>query len=424
MKTSLPRRYVGEKRFSIEGAETVIPAIDEVIEAGSELGVQEYVIGMAHRGRLNILVNILQKPHSEIFTEFEGYYQEIDDFAGDVKYHHGYSCDITSRSGSQVHLSLCANPSHLEAVGPVAQGKARAKLDQKYGGNRKSIVPILIHGDAAVAAQGIVYEQIQMSELEGYQAGGSIHMVINNQVGFTTNYIDARTSTYCTDVAKVTNSPVFHVNGDDVEAVVFACKLAMEFRQEFHRDVFIDLLCYRRPTVTMRVMSRASRSPLCTRPLQPTATPRDLYYEQLLGQGAVTAGYDKELDKAFRDSLQSQLNEVKQNGQAVKYSFGESVWKGIRREQESDWSQSPDTGYKPAALKALAEKMIALPEGKAFLTRWSRFLNSAESRSKMTVWIGPWVNCSPTPPCCKKAMACGFQARMWSAAHLPTATPC
>jgi 2-oxoglutarate dehydrogenase E1 component len=186
---------------------------------------------MAHRGRLNVLVNILRKPHSEIFTEFEGYYNEIEDFAGDVKYHHGYSCDVTSRTGAQVHLSLCANPSHLEAVGPVAQGKARAKLDQKYAGDRKKIVPILIHGDAAIAAQGVVYEQIQMSELEGYQAGGTIHLVINNQVGFTTNYHDARTSTYCTDVAKVTNSPVFHVNGDDVEAVVFACKLAMEFRQ-------------------------------------------------------------------------------------------------------------------------------------------------------------------------------------------------
>ncbi len=364
----LAKKYVGEKRFSIEGAETVIPAIDEVIEAGSELGVQEYVVGMAHRGRLNILVNILRKPHSEIFTEFEGYYQEIDDFAGDVKYHHGYSCDITSRAGTKVHLSLCANPSHLEAVGPVAQGKARAKLDQKYGGDRKSIVPILIHGDAAVAAQGIVYEQIQMSELEGYQAGGSIHMVINNQVGFTTNYTDARTSTYCTDVAKVTNSPVFHVNGDDVEAVVFACKLAMEFRQEFHRDVFIDLLCYRRHGHNEGDEPRFTQ-PTLYKAIAAHRNPRDLYYEQLLGQGVVEAGYDKELDKAFRSSLQSQLEEVKQNGQAVKYSFGESVWKGIRREQESDWAQSPDTGYAPDALKKLAENMIALPEGKAFFDK-------------------------------------------------------
>jgi 2-oxoglutarate dehydrogenase E1 component len=364
----LAKKYVGEKRFSIEGAETTIPALDEIIESGSEMGVQEYVVGMAHRGRLNVLVNILQKPHSEIFTEFEGYYAEIDDFAGDVKYHHGYSCDITSRAGTKVHLSLCANPSHLEAVGPVAQGKARAKLDQKYGGNRKSIVPILIHGDAAVAAQGIVYEQIQMSELEGYQAGGSIHLVINNQVGFTTNYTDARTSTYCTDVAKVTNSPVFHVNGDDVEAVVFACKLAMEFRQEFHRDAFIDLLCYRRwghnegdePRFTQPTLYKA---------IAEHKNSRDLYFVQLLAEGVAVAGYDKELDKAFRSSLQSQLNEVKSNGQAVKYSFGESVWAGIRREQESDWATSPDTGYKLADLKKLAEQMIALPKDKAFFDK-------------------------------------------------------
>jgi 2-oxoglutarate dehydrogenase E1 component len=377
----LAKKYVGEKRFSIEGAETTIPALDEVIESGSELGVQEYVIGMAHRGRLNILVNILRKPHAEIFTEFEGYYNEIEDFAGDVKYHQGYSCDVTTRTGGQVHLGLCANPSHLEAVGPVAQGKARAKLDQKYGGDRKKIVPILIHGDAAVAAQGVVYEQIQMSELEGYQAGGTIHLVINNQVGFTTNYTDARTSTYCTDVAKVTNSPVFHVNGDDVEAVVFACKLAMEFRQRYHRDVFIDLLCYRRwghnegdePRFTQPTLYKA---------IEVHKNSRDLYFQQLLAQGVAESGYDKQLDKAFRSSLQNQLNEVKQNGQAVKYSFGESVWAGIRREEPSDWATSPDTGVKMEVLKTLAEKMVDLPEGKAFFDKVIKIFENRREQIK------------------------------------------
>ncbi|MFN8393287.1 MAG: 2-oxoglutarate dehydrogenase E1 component [Bacteroidia bacterium] len=364
----LAKKYVGEKRFSIEGAETVIPALDEVIESGAELGVQEYVLGMAHRGRLNVLVNTLQKPHGDVFREFEGYYEEIDDYAGDVKYHHGYSCDIVSRSGSTVHLGLCANPSHLEAVGPVAQGKARAKLDQKYDGDRKKIVPILIHGDAAVAAQGIVYEQIQMSELEAYQAGGSIHLVINNQVGFTTNYTDARTSTYCTDVAKVTNSPVFHVNGDDVEAVVFACKLAMAFRQEFHRDVFIDLLCYRRHGHNEGDEPRFTQ-PTLYKAIAAHPNPRDIYFQYLLAQGVAPAGYDKELDKTFRAKLQNELNAVKQNSGAVKYSFGESVWKGIRREQASDWLKSPDTGYKLAELQKLAKDMITLPEGKAFFDK-------------------------------------------------------
>ena len=300
----LAKKYVGEKRFSIEGAETLIPAMHEVIEAGADLGVKEYVVGMAHRGRLNVLVNILGKPHSDVFSEFEGYYNETEDLAGDVKYHHGYSSDITTRPGKKVHLSLCANPSHLEAVGPVTQGKARAKLDQKYDGERKSIVPILIHGDAAVAAQGVVYEQIQMSELEAYQAGGTIHIVINNQVGFTTNYTDARTSTYCTDVAKVTNSPVFHVNGDDVETVVFACKMAMEFRQRYHRDVFIDLLCYRRHGHNEGDEPRFTQ-PNLYKAIAKHKNPRDIYFANLLAKGFVAKGDDKKLDKAFRSKLQS-----------------------------------------------------------------------------------------------------------------------
>jgi 2-oxoglutarate dehydrogenase E1 component len=370
----LAKKYVGEKRFSIEGAETVIPAMDEVIQAGAELGAREYVVGMAHRGRLNILVNILGKPHAEVFAEFEGYYKETEDFAGDVKYHHGYSCDITARSGDQVHLSLCANPSHLEAVGPVAQGKARAKLDQKHESDRKRIIPLLIHGDAAVAGQGVVYEQLQMSELEGYQAGGSVHLVINNQVGFTTNYTDARTSTYCTDVAKVTNSPVFHVNGDDVEAVVYACKLAVEFRQKFHKDVFIDLLCYRRHGHNEGDEPRFTQ-PILYKAIEVHPNPRTIYYKELLSKGIVAEGYDAELDKAFRDQLQGQLNIVKQNGEAVKYSFGESVWVGIRREEESDWAQSPDTSVKAEILRPLADKMLQLPEGKAFFDKAVKIFN-------------------------------------------------
>jgi 2-oxoglutarate dehydrogenase E1 component len=376
----LAKKYVGEKRFSIEGAETVIPALDEVIESGAEMGVQEVVIGMAHRGRLNVLVNILHKPHAEVFAEFEGYYKETEDFQGDVKYHHGYSCDITSRNGAQVHLSLCANPSHLEAVGPVCQGKARAKMDHKYNGNPKSIVPIAIHGDAAVAGQGVVYELLQMSELEGYQAGGTVHLVINNQVGFTTNYTDARSSTYCTDIAKLTKSPVFHVNGDDVEAVVFVCKLAMEFRQRYHKDVFIDLLCYRRHGHNEGDEPRFTQ-PMLYKAIEAHPNPRTLYYSDLLAQGVVQEGFDKELDKAFRSHLQGQLNEVKAKGEAVKYSFGESVWAGIRREQSSDWLNSPETGVKESVLKQLTERMLNLPE-KPFFDKAIKIFND---RKQMVV---------------------------------------
>jgi len=203
-------KYVGQKRFSLEGAESLIPALDAVIQKGADLGIEEFVMGMAHRGRLNVLANILNKDYDEIFSEFEGKEHAQSIFQGDVKYHMGFSSDIVSESGKKVHLSLMPNPSHLEAVNPVVEGSARAKIDRKYGEDFKRLAPILIHGDAAIAGQGIVYEVIQMSLLEGYKTGGTIHIVINNQVGFTTNYIDGRSSTYCTDVAKITQSPVFH----------------------------------------------------------------------------------------------------------------------------------------------------------------------------------------------------------------------
>ena len=198
----LGTKFVGQKRFSLEGAESLIPAMDAVVEKGAELGLEEFIIGMAHRGRLNVLANILQKEYDEIFSEFEGKEHEDSVFQGDVKYHLGFSADIETSHGNPVHLSLMPNPSHLEAVDPVVEGSARAKIDRKYHGDYNKLAPILIHGDAAIAAQGIVYEVIQMSLLEGYKTGGTIHIVINNQVGFTTNYMDARSSTYCTDIAQ------------------------------------------------------------------------------------------------------------------------------------------------------------------------------------------------------------------------------
>ena len=245
-ETFIHTKYIGQKSFSLEGAEALIPALDSVIDYGAELGIKEFVIGMAHRGRLNVLANILGKSYEEIFTEFEGLEYDENTFSGDVKYHLGYSSSVTTEKGKEVHLSVAPNPSHLEAVDPVVEGIVRSKIDKSIDKNGNGIAPILIHGDAAIAGQGVVYEVIQMSQLTGFKTGGTIHLVINNQIGFTTNYIDGRSSTYCTDIAKVTLSPVFHVNADDVEALIYTIELATEFRQKFHRDVFIDMLGYRK----------------------------------------------------------------------------------------------------------------------------------------------------------------------------------
>ncbi len=246
MEKFMHSRFVGQKRFSLEGVEALIPALDAIVERGANLGLEEFVIGMAHRGRLNILANILDKGFEKIFAEFAGRGYPEAGHAGDVKYHLGHSCETVTTSGKRVRLSVAPNPSHLEAVDPVVEGLVRAQIDHVYGGDLSKIAPILIHGDASLAGQGIVYEVLQMSLLDGYRTGGTIHVALNNQVGFTTNYLDARSSTYCTDVAKVTLSPVFHVNGDDVEAVVYVIQLALEFRQVFKRDVFIDILGYRK----------------------------------------------------------------------------------------------------------------------------------------------------------------------------------
>ncbi|HXD93291.1 MAG TPA: thiamine pyrophosphate-dependent enzyme, partial [Bacteroidia bacterium] len=229
----LATKFVGQKRFSLEGGEALIPAMNSLMEHGVELGIQDYVIGMPHRGRLNVLTNIMNKTYKDVFTEFEGRPSEDSLFDGDVKYHMGYSSDQISDKGKKVHVSLTPNPSHLETVNPVVEGIARAKIDNLYNGDNSKVCPILLHGDAAMAGQGIVYEVIQMSLLDGYKTGGTVHFIVNNQVGFTTNFIDGRSSTYCTDVAKVVLSPVFHVNGDDIEAVCFVAQLAMDFRQTF-----------------------------------------------------------------------------------------------------------------------------------------------------------------------------------------------
>lgn len=357
----LGTKFVGQKRFSLEGAESLIPALDAVLEKGGELGIQEFVIGMAHRGRLNVLANLLNKEYDEIFSEFDGKGHAGSVFQGDVKYHMGYSSDIETSNGKKIHLSLMPNPSHLETVDPVVQGAARAKIDRKFDNDFSKLAPILIHGDAAIAAQGVVYEVIQMSLLDGYKTGGTIHIVVNNQVGFTTNYIDARSSTYCTDVAKLTQSPVFHVNGDDVESLVYAIELAMEFRQEFNRDVFIDLLCYRRHGHN-EADEPSFTQPLLYKTIRKHPDPRQIYFEKLMESGKVEADMARKLEKDFRAKLQLELDESKSKSSLTMAPYLGGTWDGFRRVKNEDFYQdSPETGVAEKMVHDLLQKMHDIP---------------------------------------------------------------
>jgi 2-oxoglutarate dehydrogenase E1 component len=377
----LGTKFLGQKRFSLEGAEALIPALDSVIEKGAELGLEEFVIGMAHRGRLNVLANIMRKTYKEIFSEFEGKsYDSESPFGGDVKYHLGYSNDVETFSGKKVHLSLCPNPSHLEAVDPVVEGLTRSKIDFKYNGDYRKIAPILIHGDASVAGQGIVYEVLQMSKLDGYRTGGTIHLVINNQIGFTTNFKDARSSTYCTDVAKTVLSPVLHVNGDDAEALVYVINLAMEYRQTFHEDVFIDLLCYR------RYGHNESDEPKFTQPLLYKAieahlNPREIYNQKLLAQGSVDASLAIEMEKSFRAVLQEKLNESKSEERFTdtKPMFA-GAWQGLHLAAEKDLNAPVATAVAAEEMEYIGKKLTELPTGKEFFKKIEKLF---DDRKKM-----------------------------------------
>jgi 2-oxoglutarate dehydrogenase E1 component len=358
----LHTKYVGQKRFSLEGLETLIPALDTLINYGASHGTDEVVIGMAHRGRLNVLANIMQKNYEEIFSEFEG--QEYEDaiFEGDVKYHLGFSSNIEAGEEKTVRLTLCPNPSHLESVGPVAIGLARAKLDGKYNKNVDRVLPVIIHGDASIAGQGVVYESIQMAALEGYSVGGSIHVVTNNQVGFTTNYLDGRSSIYCTDVAKTTKCPVFHVNGDDVEALVYTIQLALEYRQEFNSDVFIDILGYRKyghnegdePRFTQPVLYKA---------INKHPNPREIYVNKLLEGGKIDSDIARQMEKNFKQMLQDKLNMVRNEGNVLTNNLPRNTWSHIRKAEEKDFEKSPDTAIEKELFVELAKKITDLPEG-------------------------------------------------------------
>lgn len=376
----LGTKFLGQKRFSLEGAESVIPALDSVIEKGAELGIEEFVIGMAHRGRLNVLANIMHKTYKDIFSEFEGKGFDINTpFGGDVKYHLGYSTDVDTTSGKKVHLSLCPNPSHLEAVDSLVQGMVRSKIDFKYEGDYKRIAPILIHGDASLAGQGITYEVLQMAKLDGYKTGGSIHLVINNQVGFTTNYKDARSSTYCTDLAKVTLSPVFHVNGDDVEALVYAINRAVEYRQRYNNDVFIDILCYRRYGHNEADEPKFTQ-PLLYKTIEKHPNPREIYNKKLLEQGSVDANLAKEMEKNFRALLQEKLNEIKEDKdyEVVHDVFG-GAWKGLHLATPEE-KITPDTSVPAKKLLSLAKNISTLPKDKKFFKKIEKLF---DERKKM-----------------------------------------
>ena len=359
----LHTKYMGQKRFSLEGGETTIPALDAAINYGAELGVEEFVIGMAHRGRLNILVNIMGKTYEQVFNEFEGAANpDLTMGDGDVKYHMGFSSQVETNTGKTVDLKLAPNPSHLEAVDPVVEGFTRAKIDKTYHGDPNKIVPILIHGDAALAGQGVVYEVIQMSKLDSYATGGTIHFVINNQVGFTTDFDDARSSIYCTDVAKVVDAPVLHVNGDNPEAVVFCMKLAIEFRQKFNADIFIDMVCYRRHG------HNESDEPKFTQPslyniISKHPNPREMYNKKLIERGDVDAQLAKSMDKSFRNDLQDRLNLAKQKPLPYQYQEMEKEWKELRKATPEDFEKSPKTGIKQEVIEKVAKALTTLPDG-------------------------------------------------------------
>ena len=365
----LQKKFVGQKRFSIEGAESLIPALDVLIENGSNLGLKEFVVGMAHRGRLNVLANIFNKTYDKIFSEFEG--KEYDEevlFDGDVKYHLGITSEVMTDSGNNVKITLSPNPSHLEAVDPVVEGITRSKIDHELAGDEKKILPILIHGDAAIAGQGVVYEVVQMAQLKGYRTGGSLHIVINNQVGFTTNYLDARSSTYCTDIAKSTLCPVFHVNGDDIEAVVQTLDIALRYRQEYSRDVFVDLLCYR------KYGHNEGDEPKFTQPklykiIANHPNPREIYLKKLVDENVVNIEEGNQMEKEFDDMLQERLNDAKQIEKAKITNFLEEVWTDFRKSKINDFEKSPTTGVEKSKLLLLAKKMNSLPAGKKYFRK-------------------------------------------------------
>lgn len=362
------KKFVGQKRFSLEGSEAVIPALHYLMLTGSNSGIQEFIIGMAHRGRLNVLANVMRKPYENIFQEFvaEGYADNIA--LGDVKYHLGYSNHYTLENGKEIELHLAPNPSHLETVSPIIQGISRSKIDHKYKGDKSKLLPILIHGDAAIAGQGVVYEVIQMMELEGYGNGGSIHIVINNQVGFTTNYLDARSSTYSTDIGKVTKCPIFHVNGDDVEALIHTVNLAIEYRQIFHTDVFIDILSYRKYGHNEGDEPRYSQ-PTLYKQIANHPNPREIYGKKLLRESVYTEVELETIKQDFENLLENKLEISKTLGKVRIQRFMNDLWKDFKYASREDFQKNFDTKLPIEFLIETGNKICDLPTEQNFINK-------------------------------------------------------
>ena len=372
----LHTKYVGQKRFSLEGNESLIPALDAIIEHAATKGVKQFVLGMAHRGRLNVLTNIFGKSPKDIFSEFDGKDYEEAIFDGDVKYHLGWTSKRETLSGHVVNMNIAPNPSHLETVNGIVEGIARAKQDNDHSENPQEVLPILIHGDAAFAGQGVVYEVIQMAKLDGYRTQGTVHIVVNNQIGFTTNYLDARSSTYCTDVAKVTLSPVLHVNADDVEAVVHAAQLALEYRMRFSLDIFIDLLGYR------KYGHNEGDEPKFTQPLLYSAiakhkNPRDLYADKLIASGVISADFVTKIEEEYKNNLESDLIDSRKVEKTVITPFMQDEWEAFKGLADSAaMLKAVDTSYPLDKLNTLAERITTLPEGVKLIRKTERLIDT------------------------------------------------
>ncbi len=370
----LQTKYVGQKRFSLEGGESLIPAISNVLYYSVEkYGVKECVLGMAHRGRLSTLVNIFRKPLNELFSEFEGKDFEDENIDGDVKYHLGSTLNKTYQNGKSIKMNLVPNPSHLETVASVAEGITRAKIDNDYDGDDSKIIPIIVHGDAAIAGQGIAYEVAQMSQLNGYKTGGTVHIVVNNQIGFTTNYLDARSSTYCTDVAKVTLSPVLHVNADDAEAVVHAVELALEYRMRFKKDVYIDLLGYRKYGHNEGDEPRFTQ-PKLYKEIAKHQNPFKIYSDKLIAESAIDKAYSDKIVSDFKGTLEREYVKSKESDSSKVREFMQERWTDFERKGLDEMLESVETAYPKDKLQGISKVVATVPEGVKFLRKAERIL--------------------------------------------------
>jgi 2-oxoglutarate dehydrogenase E1 component len=382
----LHTRYVGQKRFSLEGGDSLIPMMDELVQLAGAQGVKEIVVGMAHRGRLNVLVNIIGKAPSELFEEFEGKRRVAESSTGDVKYHMGFSSDVET-PGGPLHLALAFNPSHLEIVNPVVEGSVRARMERRRPSGAEfppfnEVMAVLIHGDAAFAGQGVVMETLQFSQVRGYRTGGTIHIVINNQIGFTTsNPLDTRSALYCTDVAKMVQAPIFHVNGDDPEAVLFVTRLATEYRMTFNKDVVIDMICYRRLGHN-EADEPAATQPMMYKKIRARKTTSNLYAEKLIAEGVITEQEFQEMQTRYRADLDAGRQVSRPTLPPVKgpYSIDWSAFK------QEDWTAPVDTAVPLATIRELSERLLKVPEGLEMHPRVAKIM---DDRRKMAAGALP-----------------------------------